>query len=76
MGLQRDGRTVLRNKIKKAGIDSVTVDEQVDRQTSTDDCRPRDHAQDLTDRAKAAVADALHVSVENFMNSPKYDERS
>ena len=30
--------------------------------------------QDLTDRARAAVPDALHISVENFMNSPKYDE--
>lgn len=29
---------------------------------------------DLTDRAVAKLPDAHHVSVENFMNSPKYDE--
>ena len=28
----------------------------------------------LTDRAKAQTPDAVHVSVDNFMNSPKYDE--
>ncbi|MFX5506258.1 hypothetical protein ABTD43_19905, partial [Acinetobacter baumannii] len=28
----------------------------------------------LTDRAKAQNPDAIHVSVDNFMNSPKYDE--
>ncbi len=30
--------------------------------------------QDLTDRAKAATPSAVHVSVDNFMGSPKYDE--
>jgi PTS system mannitol-specific IIC component len=28
----------------------------------------------LTDRARAKAPDAIHVSVDNFMNSPKYDE--
>ena len=28
----------------------------------------------LTDRARQKTPDALHVSVDNFMNSPKYDE--
>ena len=30
--------------------------------------------QDLTNRARHAAPNAEHVSVENFMNSPKYDE--
>ncbi|KPC98292.1 PTS system mannitol-specific EIICB component [Geobacillus sp. BCO2] len=30
--------------------------------------------QNLTDRAKAKLPNAYHVSVENFLNSPKYDE--
>ena len=29
---------------------------------------------DLTDRAKKQDPKAVHVSVDNFMNSPKYDE--
>jgi mannitol PTS system EIICBA or EIICB component len=29
---------------------------------------------DLTDRAKAKVPQAEHLSVDNFLNSPKYDE--
>ncbi|GAA3330958.1 hypothetical protein GCM10020331_085570 [Ectobacillus funiculus] len=29
---------------------------------------------DLTDRAKAKLPNAQHVSVENFLNSPRYDE--
>ena len=28
----------------------------------------------LTDRARHQTPDAVHVSVDNFMNSPKYDE--
>ena len=30
--------------------------------------------QDLTERARQKTGSAVHVSVENFMNSPKYDE--
>jgi len=30
--------------------------------------------QDLTERAKPATSSAVHVSVDNFMNSPRYDE--
>ncbi len=30
--------------------------------------------QDLTERARHSAPHAIHVSVENFMNSPEYDE--
>ncbi len=30
--------------------------------------------QQLTDRARGRTPNATHVSVDNFMNSPKYDE--
>ena len=30
--------------------------------------------QDLTDRARQKSPSAIHVSVDNFMGSPKYDE--
>jgi len=28
----------------------------------------------LTDRAREKAPNSIHVSVDNFMNSPKYDE--
>ena len=30
--------------------------------------------EELADRAKEQTPDAAHVAVENFLNSPKYDE--
>ena len=30
--------------------------------------------QDLTDRAREKTPSAVHVSVDNFMGSPRYDE--
>ena len=73
MGSSAMGATVLRNKIKKAGIDSVTVTNKAIANL-TDDVDLVITHQDLTDRAKRQSPNALHVSVENFMNSPKYDE--
>ncbi|WP_353807373.1 PTS mannitol transporter subunit IICB [Agromyces sp. SYSU T00194] len=73
MGSSAMGATVLRNKIKKAGIDSVTVTNK-SIANLTDDVDLVITHQDLTDRAKLQSPSALHVSVENFMNSPKYDE--
>jgi mannitol PTS system EIICBA or EIICB component len=29
---------------------------------------------ELTERARAKAPSALHISVDNFMNSPRYDE--
>ena len=73
MGSSAMGATVLRNKIKKAGIDSVTVTNRAIANL-TDDVDLVITHQDLTDRARGQSPNALHVSVENFMNSPKYDE--
>jgi PTS system mannitol-specific IIC component len=73
MGSSAMGATVLRNKIKKAGIDSVTVTNKAIANL-TDDVDLVITHQDLTDRARRQSPNALHVSVENFMNSPKYDE--
>jgi PTS system mannitol-specific IIC component len=73
MGSSAMGATVLRNKIKKAGIDSVTVTNAAIANLKDDIDLVVTH-QDLTDRAKQQSPNALHISVENFMNSPKYDE--
>ncbi|MFJ4158802.1 PTS mannitol transporter subunit IICB [Microbacterium testaceum] len=73
MGSSAMGASVLRNKIKKAGIDGVTVTNQAiaNLDGSADLVITQNQ---LTDRAKAQSPDSVHVSVDNFMNSPKYDE--
>lgn len=73
MGSSAMGASVLRNKIKKAGIEGVTVTNQAiaNLDGSADLIITQNQ---LTDRAKAQSPDAVHVSVDNFMNSPKYDE--
>lgn len=73
MGSSAMGASVLRNKIKKAGIEGVTVTNQAiaNLDGSADLVITQNQ---LTDRAKAQSPDSLHVSVDNFMNSPRYDE--
>jgi PTS system mannitol-specific IIC component len=73
MGSSAMGATVLRNKIKKAGIDSVSVTNK-SIANLTDDVDLVITHQDLTDRARLQSPSALHISVDNFMNSPKYEE--
>lgn len=74
MGSSAMGASVLRSKIKKAGIEGVEVTNIAiaNLQPTTADLIVTHR--DLTDRAKQRTPDAIHVSVENFMNSPKYDE--
>ena len=73
MGSSAMGASVLRNKFKKAGIDGVTVTNKAIANLDASANLVITQNQ-LTDRARAAAPDALHVSVDNFMNSPKYDE--
>jgi PTS system mannitol-specific IIC component len=73
MGSSAMGASVLRNKIKKAGVEGVTVvNKAIANLDGTADLVIT-QAQ-LTDRAKQSAPGAIHVSVDNFMNSPKYDE--
>ncbi|MFI8594488.1 PTS mannitol transporter subunit IICB [Microbacterium sp. NPDC078428] len=73
MGSSAMGASVLRNKIKKAGIEDVTVTNKAiaNLDASADLVITQNQ---LTDRARHQTPDAIHVSVDNFMNSPKYDE--
>jgi PTS system mannitol-specific IIC component len=72
MGSSAMGASVLRNKLKKAGFEDVSVvnvaianlDDSYDLVVTH---------QDLTLRAMDKTPSAQHVSVNNFMNSPKYD---
>lgn len=73
MGSSAMGASVLRNKITKAGITGVTVTNKAiaSLDASADLVITQNQ---LTDRARQKTPDAVHVSVDNFMNSPKYDE--
>ena len=72
MGSSAMGASVLRNKIKKAGFADVTVVNLAISNLKDDVDLIVTH-QDLTARAQIMAPSAQHVSVDNFMNSPKYD---
>ena len=73
MGSSAMGASVLRKKIQGAGHGEVTVVNKAI--TNLDDTYDLvvTH-QDLTDRARQKTPSAIHVSVDNFMGSPRYDE--
>jgi PTS system mannitol-specific IIC component len=73
MGSSAMGASVLRNKIRKAGFADITV-VNVAIANLVDDVDLIVTHQDLTARARDKAPNAQHVSVANFMNSPKYDE--
>jgi PTS system mannitol-specific IIC component len=73
MGSSAMGASVLRNKIKKAGFTDVTV-QNLAIANLTDDIDLIVTHQDLTPRAQTMSPSAQHVSVDNFMGSPRYDE--
>ncbi|TWH74726.1 PTS system mannitol-specific IIC component [Modestobacter roseus] len=73
MGSSAMGASVLRKKVHSAGFDDVTV---VNKAISnlTDDYDLVVTHEDLTDRAQQKTGSAVHVSVSDFMSSPRYDE--
>ncbi|MBF4461614.1 MULTISPECIES: PTS mannitol transporter subunit IICB [unclassified Rathayibacter] len=73
MGSSAMGASVLRNKMKKAGFDDVTVTNKAIAALDDDVDLVITQAE-LTERARQRTPGAIHVSVDNFMNSPKYDE--
>ncbi|GAA4053029.1 PTS mannitol transporter subunit IICBA [Arthrobacter methylotrophus] len=73
MGSSAMGASVLRNKIKAAGFPDVKVTNSAIANLSDTYDVVVTH-QDLTERARPVTASAVHVSVDNFMNSPRYEE--
>jgi len=73
MGSSAMGASVLRKKIREAGHDDVTVVNKSIANLADEWDLVVTH-QDLTDRARQRTGSAVHVSVDNFMGSPKYDE--
>lgn len=74
MGSSAMGASLLRDKVKKAGLNEISV-------TNTAVSRLQDEPnllvvtqEELAERAAQKTPHALHVQVGNFLNSPKYDE--
>ncbi|WP_026542996.1 PTS mannitol transporter subunit IICBA [Paenarthrobacter nicotinovorans] len=73
MGSSAMGASVLRNKIKAAGFPDVKVTNSAIANLNDNYDVVVTH-QDLTERAQPRTASAVHYSVDNFMNSPEYDD--
>ncbi|MEQ7683315.1 PTS mannitol transporter subunit IICB [Bacillus velezensis] len=72
MGSSAMGASILRNKVKKADLDIDVTNTSINNLPNDADIVITH--KDLTDRAKAKLPQAVHISVDNFLNSPKYDE--
>lgn len=73
MGSSAMGASILKDKMKKAGLNNIEV-----KNVSISDL-PKDvdiviTHKSLTNRAKNECPNAIHISVDNFLSSPKYDE--
>ena len=73
MGSSAMGASLLRNKAKEAGLSEIEI-KNLAINDLPDDADVVITHKDLTDRARAKLPEAHHISVDNFMNSPKYDE--
>lgn len=73
MGSSAMGASMLRKKFQKAGIENVDVTNKAINQL-TDDAELIITQKKLTDRAIKQVPNGIHISVDNFLNSPRYEE--
>ncbi len=73
MGSSAMGASVLRKKVKDAGFDGVTVVNKAVRNLE-DNVDVLVTQRELSERAVALAPSAILVTVDNFMNSPRYDE--
>ncbi|RMI09075.1 PTS mannitol transporter subunit IICB [Cellulomonas triticagri] len=73
MGSSAMGASILRDKLKKAGRPDITV---VNKAVANleDDVDLVITQRELTDRARRGAPSARHVSVDNFLSSPVYDD--
>ena len=72
MGSSAMGAGMLKNKFKKAGLDIDVTNSAINQLKGDEDIIITQKT--LTERAENKVPDAKHISVDNFLNSPHYDE--
>lgn len=72
MGSSAMGASILRKKMKEAAIDVIVVNTAISEIPPDADIVITHKS--LTDRARTKAPEAEHISIENFMKSPEYDE--
>ncbi|KIL42134.1 PTS system mannitol-specific transporter subunit IIBC [Gordoniibacillus kamchatkensis] len=72
MGSSAMGASILRKKLKEAGSDVTVVNTAINEIPGDADIVVTHKS--LTDRAKAKAPQAEHISIDNFLKSPEYDE--
>ncbi|MDH6371504.1 PTS system mannitol-specific IIC component [Paenibacillus sp. PastF-3] len=72
MGSSAMGASVLRKKLQSAGVNITVVNSAVSEIPSDADIVVTQKT--LTERAIASNPNAEHISIDNFLKSPKYDE--
>ncbi|MEC0171982.1 PTS mannitol transporter subunit IICBA [Paenibacillus graminis] len=72
MGSSAMGASVLRKKLQNAGVNITVVNSAVSEIPADADIVVTQKT--LTDRAIASNPNAEHISIDNFLKSPKYDE--
>lgn len=73
MGSSAMGASLLREKVKKAGLDIPVTNKAIANLQDTDYTLIITQ-EELANRAAQRTPRAIHVSVDNFLTSPKYDE--
>ena len=74
MGSSAMGASLLRDKFQKAGLKDVPVTNMAVRNLKDEDGLLVVTQKELAERAQLKAPHALSVSVDNFINSPRYDE--
>src|SRR3712207_9586957 len=73
MGSSAMAASMLRDKAEKAGVPDLVVENKSINEIPDDADVVITH-KDLTDRARQKLSGAHHVSVDNFLDSARYDE--
>ncbi|MGD7049021.1 PTS mannitol transporter subunit IICBA [Rossellomorea marisflavi] len=73
MGSSAMGASLLRKKVKEAGIEGVTVTNTAISNLPAD-AQVVITQEELTPRAQSKLPNAYHISVDNFLSSPEYDK--
>lgn len=73
MGSSAMGASILREKVKKAGLDIPVTNKAISNLTDTPNTLIVTQ-EELAERVAQKTPSAIHVSVDNFLVTPKYDE--
>ncbi|MBU7498518.1 PTS mannitol transporter subunit IICBA [Lactiplantibacillus pentosus] len=74
MGSSAMGASLLRDKVKKAGIKNIPVTNTAISRLKDEDGLLVITQAELADRAQQKTPSAMHIAVDNFLSSNKYDE--